>query len=60
MNSEDLIPLMEQIEEKGIAWDAVEQKIKVSHDVLNLYVKSGPVPITVINSIKKVLEEENQ
>lgn len=57
MNSEELIGLMKQVEEKGIGWDTVAEKIKVSHDVLNLYSHSGPVPVTIINNLKKVLEE---
>ncbi|MBW1780013.1 MAG: hypothetical protein JRL30_04680 [Deltaproteobacteria bacterium] len=57
MNSEELIELMKQVEEKGIGWDTVQEKIKVSHDVLNLYSHSGPVPVTIINNLKKVLEE---
>jgi hypothetical protein len=57
MDSEELIQLMEQVEEKGIGWDTIEEKIKVKHDVLKLYVQSGPVPVTIINNLKKVLEE---
>ncbi|MCD6294389.1 MAG: hypothetical protein J7M20_05570 [Deltaproteobacteria bacterium] len=44
---------MNQVEEKGIGWDTVEEKIKVSHQVLNLYTNSGPVPVTVEKSLKK-------
>lgn len=58
MESKDLIEVMAQVEEKGIGWDVVQEKIKVSHDVLNLYTRSGPVPVTVINALKKLLEEE--
>lgn len=57
MESVDLIQLMDQIEEKKIGWDVVEEKVKVSHDILNLYAKSGPVPVTLINNLKKLLEE---
>ncbi|MBW1704517.1 MAG: hypothetical protein JRJ86_05060 [Deltaproteobacteria bacterium] len=57
MESKDLIEVMTQVEEKGIGWDVVEEKIKVSHDVLDLYTRSGPVPVTVINNLKKLLEE---
>jgi len=56
MDSEQLIELMEQIDNKGLAWDNVEEKIKVSHKLLKLYANSGPVPITIINNLKKVLE----
>jgi len=48
---------MNQVEEKGIGWDTVEEKIKVSHQVLNLYSNSGPVPVTIEKSLKKLLEE---
>lgn len=56
MDSEQLIELMEQVESKGLSWDSVEKEIKVSHDILKLYANSGPVPVTIINKIKKVLE----
>lgn len=57
MDSQGLIDLMNQVEEKGIGWDTVEQKIKVSHQVLNLYSNSGPVPVTIEKSLKELLEE---
>jgi hypothetical protein len=57
MESKDLIEVMTQVEEKGIGWDVVEEKVKVSHAVLDLYTRSGPVPVTVINAFKKLLEE---
>ena len=56
MESEELVKLMEEVEAKGIGWDKVEEQIKVSHDLLKLYAKSGPVPVTVINNLKKLLE----
>jgi hypothetical protein len=58
MDSEELIQLMQQVEEKGIGWDVVKEKIKASHDLLNMYARSGPVPVTIINGLKKLLEEE--
>ena len=60
MGSDELARLMAQVEKKGIAWDVVEEKIKVPHALLNLYVNSGPVPVTIINNIKKILEEEGK
>jgi hypothetical protein len=60
MDSAELAELMKQVEEKGIAWDTVKEKTKVSRDVMELYVKSGPVPVTLINNLKKVLEEGAQ
>ncbi len=58
MESEELIQIMDQVEEKGIDWGEVEKKINVSQDILNLYVRSGPVPVTIINKLKKILEED--
>ena len=58
MDSEELIQLMQEVEDKGVGWDTVEEKIKVSHDLLNLYARSGPVPVTIVNNLKKLLEEE--
>ena len=58
MESQELIELMEQIDSKGMDWDKVTEQIKVSHDLLRLYANSGPVPVTIINNLKKVLEAE--
>jgi len=57
MESAELIELINQIEEKKIGWDVVEEKTKVSHDILRLYAQSGPVPVTLINNLKKLLED---
>lgn len=58
MESEDLIQVMNMVEEKGIGWDEVKEKIKVSQDILTLYTRSGPVPVTIINNLKKMVEED--
>jgi hypothetical protein len=60
MESDELTQLMKQVEEKKIGWETVEEQIKVPHALLNLYSKSGPVPVTIINNIKKVLEEKEK
>lgn len=60
MESEELIELMEKIDAKGIDWDIVEEQIKVPYQLLKLYSNSGPVPVTIINNLKKVLEEGSQ
>ena len=39
-------------------WDKVEEQTKVSHDLLKLYARSGPVPVTIINNLKKLLEDQ--
>ncbi|HDZ89350.1 MAG: hypothetical protein JRJ09_03950 [Deltaproteobacteria bacterium] len=57
MSAQELIQLMKQVEEKGIGWDTVEEQIKVSHQVLNLYTNSGPVPVTITSKLKKLLED---
>ncbi len=56
MNSEELVQLMKQVDEKGMDWNEVAAKTKVSREVMNLYCNSGPVPVTLINSLKKLLE----
>ena len=56
MDSEELSELMKQVEEKGVDWAEVEQKTKTSRQVLDLYLNSGPVPVTIINTLKKILE----
>lgn len=57
MESQELIEIMEKIEAKGLDWGKVGEKIKVKHDILKLYANSGPVPVTIIKNLKKVLEE---
>ena len=57
MSSEEFIQLMKQVEEKGIGWEAIEAKTKASHQVLDLYANSGPVPVTITNNLKKLLED---
>ena len=56
MESEELIKLMQQVDAKGIGWDKVENAIKVPYSILKLYASSGPVPVTIINKLKKFLE----
>ena len=60
MEPEELVQLMQKIEEKGIDWETVTEKAKISKQLLDLYVNSGPVPVTVINDLNKILEETDQ
>ena len=60
MESEELVELMERVEANGISWDKVEEQIKIPHDLLKLYANSGPVPVTIINNLKKLLENPPQ
>lgn len=57
MNTEELAALMKEVEEKGLDWSEVEKKLEVSKQLLDLYVKSGPVPVTLIKKLKQILEE---
>jgi hypothetical protein len=57
MDSLELAKLMEEVEAKGIGWDKVEEQIKVPYALLKLYANSGPVPVTIINKLKKLLED---
>ncbi len=57
MATEELARLMEQIEEKDIPWETVEEKIKVPRTLLDLYARSGPVPVRIISGLKQLLEE---
>ena len=57
MDSQGLIDLMDQVEEKGMDWDTVTEKIRIPYQVLTLYRNSGPVPVTIEKNLKKVLEE---
>ena len=60
MESAELIELMEKVEAKGMNWNDVGKKIKVSHALLKLYANSGPVPVTIIKNLKKIIEEGTQ
>ena len=56
MESTELVELMGKIEAKGIVWEKVEEEAKISHDLLKLYAVSGPVPVTLINKLKTLVE----
>ena len=60
MYSEELIQLMETIEQKGIGWDKVEGKLKIKKELLDLYTRSGPVPVTIIKGLKNLIETEGK
>ncbi len=60
MESEELVKLMQQVDDKGIGWDKVEEVIKVPYAILKLYASSGPVPVTITNKLKKFLESQPQ
>ena len=56
MEKSELSELKEQLEAKGIKWEEAAEKIKFDVLLLNLYLASPPVPISVINPLKKLLE----
>jgi hypothetical protein len=56
MKSTELAELMGKMEAKGIDWEKVEEEAKISHDLLELYAVSGPVPVTLINKLKTLVE----
>lgn len=60
MEPEELIKLMTQVKEKGIEWEKVQEEIKVPYQLLDLYSRSGPVPVTIINNLKSFLEKGDQ
>lgn len=60
MDSQELIQLMQTIEQKGIGWDKVEEKMKIRKALLDLYTKSGPVPVTIIKGLKGIIETEGK
>jgi hypothetical protein len=60
MESEELVKLMAQVEEKGIDWSVVEEKLSIKRALLDLYAKSGPVPVTLIKKLEGVLKEQAQ
>jgi hypothetical protein len=56
MEKGELHQLKEQLEAKGISWESAAEQIKFDVRLLNLYLVSPPVPISVINPLKKLLE----
>lgn len=56
MEKSELSELKDQLEAKGIKWEEAAEKIKFTVELLNLYMVSPPVPISVINPLKKLLE----
>jgi len=57
MEKSPLVEIKEQLEAKGIPWEEAAEKIKFDVRLLNLYLISPPVPISVTNPLKKLLEE---
>jgi hypothetical protein len=57
MEHSPLAELKKQLEAKGISWEEAAEKIKFDVSLLNLYLVSPPVPISVTNPLKKLLEE---
>ncbi|RLB41229.1 MAG: hypothetical protein DRH12_08625 [Deltaproteobacteria bacterium] len=57
METQELAQLLNQVEQKGISWEKLEEELKISRELLNLYSKSGPVPPRIINNLKKFIEE---
>ena len=56
MESEELVKLMAEVDAQGIGWEKVEEAIAVPYAILKLYANSGPVPVTIVNKLKKFLE----
>jgi hypothetical protein len=56
MEKSELSELKEQLEKKGISWEKAAEDAKFDVRLLNLYLISPPVPISVINPLKKLLE----
>jgi hypothetical protein len=57
MERSPLVEIKEQLEAKGISWEDAAEKTKFDVRLLNLYLVSPPVPISVTNPLKKLLEE---
>ena len=56
MEKSELLELKEKLETKGIKWEEAAEQIKFDVSLLNLYLVSPPVPISVINPLKKLLD----
>ena len=56
MEKSQLQDLKEKLEAKGISWEEAAEKTKFDVRLLNLYLVSPPVPISVINPLTKLLE----
>jgi len=57
MDSHELAQLLNEVEEKGISWEKLEEELKISRELLNLYANSGPVPTRIITNLKKFVEQ---
>ena len=57
MESQELAQILKQVEKKGIDWGKLEEELKISKELLNLYAQSGPVPPRIVNNLKKFVEE---
>ncbi len=56
MEQNPLQELKEKLEAKGIRWEEAAEKINFDVTLLNLYLNSPPVPVSVLNPLKKLLE----
>ena len=57
MESQELAQLLNEVEQKGISWEKLEEELKISRELLNLYAHSGPVPPRIVNNLKKFVEQ---
>jgi len=55
VNTQEFVDLMAKVESKGIDWEEVEKKTKTPKQILDLYKKSGPVPVTIIKALKQLV-----
>jgi hypothetical protein len=56
MEQSQLHDLKNQLEAKGIKWEEAAEQIKFDVRLLNMYLASPPVPVSVINPLKKLLD----
>ena len=58
MESEDKQALQEKLADKGISLDKAAEELKVTEEMLALYLKedSNPIPKRIIDGLNKLLE----
>lgn len=54
-SSQELAQLLGQLESGGADMEKAYAAIKTPREVLDLYIRSGPVPVTILKGLKKLI-----
>jgi hypothetical protein len=58
MSTSELHALVEQLKDMGVPLEEAAQAIKIPAELIALYLNSPPVPISVLNPLKKLIKDK--